>query len=263
MALSPAGLLSRLSKDLTSALGDNLLGLSVHGSYVAGDYHPGRSDLDLLAILAHDPTEATLTALAAVHDHLVRDHPDWVDHVEVDYVSQVAVGDVLVGGPAHAMTRISPGEPLHLTGATSHYLLNWDSAQQHGEVLVGSSAKELLPPFPPEHILQIVLDHLQQWPEWVKDARRPGTQAYAVLTVCRGAATVNTGRRVSKRAGAAYELVQLPEWAPLIEWARDWWYAEGRDEGPDRLPEVSRFVREVTSPLLTDHGRGPLISRGP
>lgn len=255
MPLSPAQVLDRLTQELTKALGGDLVGLSVHGSYVAGDYHAGRSDLDLLAILAQDPTEATLAKLGQVHDGLARDNSDWADHVEVDYVSAAAVRDVLVGGRVHAMARISPGEPLHLVDAASHYLLNWQSAQEHGQVLVGSSARDLLPPIEGERIRQVVLDHLRQWPEWASEMRQPGSQAYAVLTVCRGAATLDTGGQVSKRAAAAYGLTHFPGWSPLIEWARDWWYAGGSDAEPDRLPEVARFVTEVTSTILARHGR--------
>jgi hypothetical protein len=90
-------------------VGDTLPSLALHGSWVAGDFRIGRSDLDLLALLAYDPSASMLATLAHVHDLLEQDHPEWADHVEVDYVSAAAIRDVLAGVAAdHVMVRISP-----------------------------------------------------------------------------------------------------------------------------------------------------------
>jgi len=60
---SPQGLMDRLVDLLGAGLGDDLMGLSVHGSWVAGDFCPGRSDLDFLAVLAHDPDDESMALL--------------------------------------------------------------------------------------------------------------------------------------------------------------------------------------------------------
>src|SRR5919202_1586398 len=73
----PELVLDRLAADLQSALGEDLLSLAVHGSWVFGDFTPGRSDLDLVAVLATDPTATLLTQLSAVHAGIERDYPDW------------------------------------------------------------------------------------------------------------------------------------------------------------------------------------------
>lgn len=221
---------------------------------MAGDFHAGRSDVDLVAVITHDPTATTVATLANIHDVLVREHPEWVDRVEVDYVSPKAVVDVISGtGQRHSMARISPGEPLHLTEASRHYLLNWHSAVQHDYVLVGSPPSQLLPRIGVDLVRQVVLAHVEQWSSWVLDMRTPGAQAYAVLTICRAAASLETGRHVSKRAAAAYGVASMPESASLIEWARDWWYAEGSDEDPDCFPEVVEFVRTAAARIVQRH----------
>jgi predicted nucleotidyltransferase len=66
----PTEVLTRLAADLAEVLGDDLLSLALHGSSVLGDFAPGRSDLDLLAVLATDPTAATLAGLDDVHARL-------------------------------------------------------------------------------------------------------------------------------------------------------------------------------------------------
>lgn len=50
----PAGVrerLQELTKGLKSALGDDLVGILVHGSVVRGEYRPGESDVDVIVIL--------------------------------------------------------------------------------------------------------------------------------------------------------------------------------------------------------------------
>ena len=132
MATSPEQLLGRLAASLSEELGDELLSLSVHGSWVAGDFKLGRSDLDLLAVLADDPDEGTLARLVALHQAISAEAPEWDNHIEVDYISVAAVESVLVGdGQEHSMVRISPGEPIHLLLADRHYILNWRAARDY------------------------------------------------------------------------------------------------------------------------------------
>ncbi|HEY6738397.1 MAG TPA: nucleotidyltransferase domain-containing protein [Actinopolymorphaceae bacterium] len=50
-------------------------GLYVHGSVALGDYRPGRSDIDFLALVSHPLDEFELPGLAGVHDELGRLHP--------------------------------------------------------------------------------------------------------------------------------------------------------------------------------------------
>jgi nucleotidyltransferase-like protein len=65
-----------------AGLGGRLLGLYVHGSYVAGDFDLDRSDLDLLAVLVADPDEELLGVLAGLHEGLDRRHPAWAGRID-------------------------------------------------------------------------------------------------------------------------------------------------------------------------------------
>ena len=50
----PAGVRERLTeftKNLEATLGDNLIGILVHGSVVRGEYRPGESDVDVIVVL--------------------------------------------------------------------------------------------------------------------------------------------------------------------------------------------------------------------
>jgi hypothetical protein len=255
VATSPENLLGRLAAGLGEELGDELLSLSVHGSWVAGDFTPGRSDLDLLALLAHDPNERTLARLSDRHAAISTEAPEWDDHVEVDYVSVDAVEGVLGGdGQRHPMVRISPGEPLHLLLADRHYLLGWRAARDHNLGILGRSPADVLPPIPDDVVRQVVIEHARQWPAWLDDAPSPGFQAYAVLTMCRALAFLRTGRQPSKHRAAISEQERLPEWRGLIRWADDWWYQDGSDLTPDRSSDVRTFVETASRLVVERYG---------
>jgi len=72
MGVDPRSLIERLGRDIAVALGDRLLGLYVHGSWVLGDFDAERSDVDLLAVLADDPSDL-LGLLLSIHDRVVAD----------------------------------------------------------------------------------------------------------------------------------------------------------------------------------------------
>ena len=247
----PADVLARLVAELAEVLDDDLLSLALHGSWALGDFAPGRSDLDVLAVLATDPTAATLAALDGVHTRLNTDFPDWNGHVEVDYVSAGAVQAVVQGtDESHPMIRISPGEPLHQVEASRHYVLNWAAALQAYQPIAGAAPSTLLPAIDRRLIHQVVLQHVRAWPEWVHDMQATGAHAYTVLTLCRAAETLATGRLMSKLAAGNAGRSRFPEWSGLIEWAQDWWYHGGSDSDPGRLEEVRRFVNDVSARSL-------------
>lgn len=244
MGAEPTQLLEELAAAVTAALGDDLLSLTVHGSYAAGDFEPDRSDLDLLAVLDAEPDRAMLERLRPLHERIAVEHPRWADRVEVDYLSLETL-HTLAERPG-PMIRISPGEPLHLFEATRHYLINIVSARQDGQTLRGLDVPSLVPFVPKDSLFPVIREHVESWPAWVQDARgRPGAQAYAVLTLCRALHLLEIGHQSSKRQAGAWGTARLPEWAELIAWASGWWYHGGSDADAGRFDEVEAFVHAV------------------
>ncbi|WP_156740206.1 aminoglycoside adenylyltransferase domain-containing protein [Occultella aeris] len=243
---APLRMLDVLADGIAATLGENLLALYVHGSYVAGDFEPARSDLDLLAVLREVPTPATLELLRPRHARFAVDHPAWADRIEVDYFPAATLA-ALADRPG-PMIRISPGEPLHLFEASRHYLLNVASARADGRALRGQSPTAVLPPVDRAAVRAVVREHAASWPEWVKDSRgRTGAQAYAVLTLCRALHLVVEGTQVSKRRAGVWAAARRPESAELIEWASAWWYDAGPDDAPGRYEDVAAFVTSLAA----------------
>lgn len=243
--------LHQLADRIPDALGEGLVGLYVYGSWVTGDFDDQRSDLDLLAVLGSDPTTSTVEVLTSLHRRLAEQHPSWGDRIEVEYLSRQALTDFR--SDPRPMVRISPGEPLHLVRATRHYLLNWYMARQDGVPLRGADPAEVIPEIGVAEFREVVAEHAANWPLWVQDMRSPGAQAYAVLSLCRALHSIKEGGQHSKREAAGYGVAELPSWASLIRWAEGWWYRSGANSEADRLPEVCRFVQDVSDRVAAHH----------
>jgi hypothetical protein len=72
-----------------------------------------------------------------------------------------------------------------------------------------------------EEYVEAVRRHLLSWASWAGFDTQ-GSQAYAILTVCRGLRTCRTRDDVSKREAARWASEVLPEYAALIRDAAAW-----------------------------------------
>ena len=246
----PEELLARLAADIAEVLGGELLSLASHGSWALGDFNPDRSDLDVLAVMAIDPTAATQAALHEMHARLATDFPEWDGRVEVEYASVEAITAVVQGtDESHPMISVGGGEPFHEVEASRRYVLNWAAALQADRPIAGAAPSTVLPAIERRLVHQVVLEHVRASARWMSDVQhlRAGDQAYTVLTLCRAAEALATGRQLSKLAAARVGRSRFPEWSVLIDWAREWWYNGGSDLDDGRGESVRRFVDDVSA----------------
>jgi hypothetical protein len=244
-------LIVRVVRDgIIDALHGSLVGLYVYGSSATGDFEPDVSDVDLIAVQNETPDEPLVERLREMHERLARANPEWGDRIEVDYVSQE--------GLAHCRTRpttiarIGPGEPLHLLVAGRDFLLDWYPARQEGIPLVGPPIGSLIPPIPEEEYLHEVRAYLGGLLDRFTGDSSPGSQAYAILTMCRGVCALTTGRRLSKRQAATQVRLEFPMWAGLIDRALGWRDAQWRSEqgdGSATVAETRSFLSEMARRL--------------
>jgi len=82
--------LDRFAADLGGVL--PLVALWAHGSLALGDFQPGRSDLDLVALIAAPVTEAQKRDLQRMHEALAGQEP-LADKLHCAYVVQAELGD--------------------------------------------------------------------------------------------------------------------------------------------------------------------------
>ncbi|HEV8192839.1 MAG TPA: nucleotidyltransferase domain-containing protein, partial [Ktedonobacterales bacterium] len=125
-------------------LGAKLVGCYLFGSVVTGDYDPGVSDSDLLAVLSSEIDEAEYVALRDMHQHFVRTHPYWDNHVEIAYLSMEALRTFRTKSSTIGIT--SPGEPFHRKEAGIDWLINWYLVREADVALLGPPPATFIAP---------------------------------------------------------------------------------------------------------------------
>jgi hypothetical protein len=209
-------LLHALVSGTRAALGDDLLGVYLYGSYVSGGFDPGVSDVDLVAVTARDADQLDLRALERVHDEFVRLNPEWSDRLEVVYIGRAALRSFRTSA-AH-LAVISPGEPFHLRDdPVAEWLQNWYLIRELGITLHGPPPASLVPPITMAEFVAAAARYADQIAGQSLESATPGARAYAVLTICRALRTVETGTHGSKQDGAAWARERMPDWAWLID----------------------------------------------
>jgi predicted nucleotidyltransferase len=209
-------LLETLVSSIHAALGDDVVGAYLYGSYVSGGFDPGVSDVDLVAVTARDADQLDLDGLERVHDEFASAHPDWVDRIEVVYIGRAALRSFRTS--AARLAVISPGEPFHLRDErVVEWLQNWYLIRETGVVLFGPPAASLVPPISMAEFVAAAARYADQISHQSLVEATAGARAYAVLTICRALRTVETGTHGSKQEGAAWARERMPEWAWLID----------------------------------------------
>jgi aminoglycoside adenylyltransferase-like protein len=240
----------RLLEGVAKAVGDELVGLYLHGSLALGDFFPPASDIDFHVATAGTLDGAALERLAALHAGF-KAEGGWVARLEGAYLPPAALrrlepagGRLPVVGPDRAF---APGR----TGPT--WVLDRWVTREQGVVVTGPDPRELVDPIGPAELRAAVLAAmLDDWALQIEPGadvawlRPRGYQAFAVLTMCRNLYTLERGVLASKPAAAAWAVRRLgPPWAGLIERSLGW----RADERPDdrHLPETLRFAAHAVT----------------
>jgi hypothetical protein len=242
--------LETLLSQMQQILGDKLLGLYLYGSLVAGDYDDDTSDIDLLAATAGEIDPAEFNALKKMQDDFVVLRPKWQDRLEIAYLSLHALKTFKT--QASPIAIISPGEPFNIKDAGKDWLVNWYVVREKGVTLFGPPPTTIIEPISKEEFIEVVKEHLVWWREWIDEMHTRGSQAYAILTMCRALYTVKNGEQLSKLRAALWAQQELPEWASTIKNALVW-RKLSREENvvyDPTLPETRRFVHFVIDRIL-------------
>jgi predicted nucleotidyltransferase len=246
---NPQETLAELVTAIVAALPDDLLGLYLFGSLATGDFYEGRSDLDLIAVLASVVDERRLNELLVMHEEFEAMRPAWRDRIEVLYLSRDVLAS-FAGEPRGRVARISPGEPLHFRDLDGDlgWLLDWHAALSAKRSLHGRPATELGPDVPPERLRLAVLAQMKEMRETVRDrsvAYVPAHQGYIAATVCRGLYALEMGEQTSKEKAIAWVAERRPELADYL-WSAYSAYRADVNEPHGRLMDfVESAMREL------------------
>ena len=218
-------------------------GLYVVGSYALGDWQPGRSDIDIVAILAEPATDADFGSLLTAHALL--NESQLKPHIDGPYL---AWGD-LIAAPGTGLHR-----PWTLNGELHHdgdcFEINpitWYTLATHGVAVRGPNTDKLNISHEVEDRVRFVIDNLlTYWQQLAasavaacEDPDRSFDLAifeWCALGALRLHYTAFTGDVTSKRGAGEYGIVVTPDYmhdtlrAALAARSR----GPDENEGPDQ-----------------------------
>jgi hypothetical protein len=232
---------------LDQVLPGRIVGFVVTGSAVLGDWRPGRSDLDFIALTETPLVEEEIAALAAFHRSFKRTSP----RPELDGL--YATRAQLSADPRGLVVpRVRDGMFLAHDGYAANPVA-WCTVARNPWLLRGQLPRGVW------NDAAILRDWCRSnlegyWSRWVKRARTSLTDAvyslgreaasWGVLGVARIHATLSTGEIISKSAAAGYALCRFgPAWANVIHEAIA--YREGSSSRHPRGSGLRPFRRRA------------------
>ena len=243
--------LDGLVTGLVDALGENLVGVYLHGSLVLGCFNPQRSDVDVVVLIRRPTSGAERRALVPV---LLRSSGSkaWPRTppypLEIDVVAEPDVNpwryptrfDVH-WSESHRRAELEAGR-LMPPGDSVDLAAHVTIVRQAGLALYGPPPADVFPEVPFEDYRDSLLRDL----EWCREQDR---KFYSVQSASRIWATLTEGGLQSKATGAAWALERAPaRFRQLIEGALALYRAETDDWDFDP-DEANAYVDYVTAAL--------------
>ena len=216
-ALPPAEAtyLSTLLEQVRAVLGDTLVGVYPTGSLALDGYTPGRSDLDLVAVVDRAP-RPVLAALVARLDHQALPCP--AAGLEFVLYERAALGAADATGAGFAL-NLNTGRELPSkvefgpVGGEPAFWYPIDRAicRQRDRSLFGPAPRRVLPPVPFGTLLPVVTDSVRAHLDALHDH---GDNA--VLNGCRSLRFAAERRWYAKQSAARWAMAEEPAFRTLI-----------------------------------------------
>lgn len=227
MAGDVEGLLDRFARDVGRVL--PLTALWAHGSLALGDFVPGRSDLDLVALVAAPVTAAQRVDLGRLHERLISDEPLGVG-LHCTYVVDGEAGDPSRDHVTWAQQELFERPVSPVSRRELH---------QGGLCLLGPAPRTVIPAVTDAELAAFIRADLRDY--WYPHTDMPDLWRadiwvdLGMLTPARADVTLREGRLITKREaldvlaglGAPAEVVAdirarrygpAPDALPSAEW---------------------------------------------
>lgn len=237
-----------LLSDARTVLGEQFIGLYVHGSLAGGDFNPDRSDVDVVIVTAGVLPKAILRELAAMHARLTSSRMKWSDKLEISYIPQAALRRYDPSDLAYPALRIDGSFDIDVHG--SDWIIQRWVLREFGITMAGPDPRSLIDPISPDDLRQSARGILLEWwePQLTNTHRLHSReyQAYAALTMCRAFYTIENGAVAPKTAAARWAIDRLGErWRDLIESALAWPHGDQRDRLEETLALVGYTLQSI------------------
>jgi Nucleotidyltransferase domain len=172
-----------LAGSCAAALGRAVAGVILHGSLTLDDYLPGRSDIDLLVVIDHPPSDARLTALTEAMASRRAPAPGPVD---LRLVTRQVAASPTPAPPLEAYLRLTPTSGVRVEErrhpGERDLAVELSVCRAHGHSLLGAVPAELLGEVPDRWVVAAGDAQLADWQAIGDD---PPYAELTVLTACR------------------------------------------------------------------------------
>jgi hypothetical protein len=195
-----------LARAAAGALGDTVAAVILHGSLTLGDYLPGRSDVDLLAVVDDPLDDVRLDALTGA----VAAAPPPA-RVDLRVVTRKVAASPTPAPPMEAYLELTPGSGVRVEErrhpGERDLAVEFSVCRAHGRSLLGAAPAELIGEVPPAWVVAVGDAQLADWQAIGDD---PPHAELTVLTSCRIWRFAEEGRHCSKAAAGAWALRRDP-----------------------------------------------------
>src|SRR5262249_10829724 len=215
--------LHALLPSIQAILGDQFVGMYVHGSLASGDFNPATSDIDLVVAPAPSLPDELIPALGAMHARLIDGGLKWAAKLEGTYIPHEVIRHYQ---PSDALYPSLNEGSFYMGHHGSDWVIQSHILREHGVVVAGPAPRDLIDPVTPDEVRDAMRALLQEW--WapmLQDTARLRSdvyQAYAILTMCRALYTLETGEVVSKPVAARWAQKCFGQRAATVERALAW-----------------------------------------
>ena len=236
-ALDAAEALAALCAEV---IGPDLLSVVLHGSLAAGGFRPGRSDLDLFAVVDGMLTDGQAMAL---EDGVRAADPGSAAGIDLHVVA-AAVARTPTPEPVLELHvgRYSDDVEVTRRVADADLLAELSMARAGGRALRGVAASEVIGEVPTAWVAARGRHWLTTWQGLTADTKNA---AFMVLTACRMWRFALEGRHCSKSSAARWALARDPGLVAVHQ-------ALARRTGETTAPVAPDDIRQVLVTVLED-----------
>lgn len=227
----------RLAEISSQVLGGSLLSVILHGSLTFGDYVPGHSDIDLLAIVDHALSDSAIASLTRA---VTAERARAPAPVDLRFVTRAVATAPPESPPLELYIRLTASAPpdVEARRIEPDLIVELSICRQHGRALSGAAPEELIGAVPPEWVLSVGDEQLARWQSLTDDAPYA---ALMVLTACRIWRFSEERIHCSKSAAAMWALTRDPS----LQAIRDALRQRVGDPVPVEPAEIARLLELV------------------
>ena len=203
-------LINNILKNYKKILGDNLIGVYLHGSLAMNCFTPFASDVDLLVIVEE---KLTIEQKKAIIDYLLKQYENLpVKGIEMSIVLEEYLKNFIYPTPFE-LHYSNDWYEQYESGKVDYSKQNYDDdlaahfviTKKRGICLFGKAIKEVFPEIPKAIYAQSLLSDAK----WIYE-RSEEYPVYTILNLCRILAFFKDNKIASKKEGGEWALLKLP-----------------------------------------------------